>query len=79
MTVVRDARWGEPHIFGVTDDDMAFGAGYVAAEDRYAIMELLRALGRAEAFELLGDHAGLAGRRARWRGSTATPRTSSRR
>lgn len=54
VTVVRDARWGEPHIFGVTDDDMAFGAGYVSAEDRYAIMELLRALGRSEAFQLLG-------------------------
>ena len=54
MTVVRDARWGEPTIFGATDADMAFGAGYVAAEDRLPIMELLRALGRGEAFELLG-------------------------
>src|SRR5258705_6269477 len=33
---------------------MAFGAGWVAAEDRLPIMELLRALGRAEAFQLLG-------------------------
>ena len=47
-------KWGEPHIYGDTDEDMAFGAGYVTAEDRLAIMELLRALGRAEAFELLG-------------------------
>ena len=54
MTVYRDAKWGEPHIYGDTDADMAFGAGYVSAEDRLAIMELLRALGRAEAFELLG-------------------------
>ncbi len=53
VTVVRDARWGEPKIFGATDEDMAFGAGYVGAEDRLAIMELLRALGRAEAFQLL--------------------------
>ena len=52
-TVMRDSRWGEPHIFGTTDQDMAFAAGYVAAEDRLAIMELLRALGRAEAFELI--------------------------
>ena len=51
---MRDARWGEPKILGETDEDMAFGAGYVAAEDRLAIMELLRALGRAEAFEMLG-------------------------
>ena len=53
VTVVRDARWGEPAIYGVTDEDMAFGAGWAAAEDRLPIMELLRALGRAEAFELL--------------------------
>jgi acyl-homoserine lactone acylase PvdQ len=54
VTVTRDAQWGEPHIFGQTDEAMAFGAGYVTAEDRLAIMELLRALGRGEAFELLG-------------------------
>ena len=54
VTVYRDAKWGEPHIYGDTDEDMAYGAGYVSAEDRLAIMELLRALGRAEAFELLG-------------------------
>ena len=54
VTVIRDAKWGEPHIFGETDEDMAFGAGYVTAEDRLALMELLRALGRAEAFELIG-------------------------
>lgn len=54
VTVIRDAKWGEPHIFGDTDGDMAFGAGYVAAEDRLAIMELLRALGRSEAFQLVG-------------------------
>ena len=54
VTVIRDSRWGEPHIYGDTDADMAFGAGYVTAEDRLAIMELLRTLGRAEAFELIG-------------------------
>lgn len=54
VTVVRDTQWGEPKIFGETDEAMAFGAGFTAAEDRLAIMELLRALGRAEAFELLG-------------------------
>jgi acyl-homoserine lactone acylase PvdQ len=54
VTVYRDAQWGEPHIYGDSDEHMAFGAGYVTAEDRLAIMELLRALGRAEAFELLG-------------------------
>jgi acyl-homoserine lactone acylase PvdQ len=54
VRVFRTGDWGEPVIFGDTDEDLAFGAGFVAAEDRLVIMELLRALGRAEAFELLG-------------------------
>lgn len=53
VRIVRDARWGVPHIYGDTDEAMAFGAGYAAAEDRLPIMELLRALGRAEAFQLI--------------------------
>jgi acyl-homoserine lactone acylase PvdQ len=57
VRIVRDARWGVPHIYGDTDEAMAFGAGYAVVEDRLPIMELLRALGRAEAFELLGDNA----------------------
>ncbi|MBW3665442.1 MAG: penicillin acylase family protein [Actinobacteria bacterium] len=57
VTIVRDARWGVPHIYGETDAAMAFGAGYASAEDRLPIMELLRALGRAEAFELLEHNA----------------------
>jgi acyl-homoserine lactone acylase PvdQ len=57
VTVVRDAKWGEPIISGLTDGGMAFGAGYVAAEDRLAIMELLRAIGRSETFELAGTAA----------------------
>ncbi|HEX9683181.1 MAG TPA: penicillin acylase family protein [Acidimicrobiales bacterium] len=53
VTVVRDRKWGVPHIYGHTDAGMFFGAGYTMAEDRLAIFELLRALGRAEAFDLL--------------------------
>jgi len=53
VRVIRDAQWGVPHIYGQTDGAMAFGAGYAAAEDRLPIMELLRAIGRAEAFLLL--------------------------
>ena len=54
VTIKRDARWGIPVVYGETDLDAFFGAGYVTAEDRLTIMELLRALGRAEAFEVLG-------------------------
>ena len=46
-----------PHVYGLTDAAAAFGAGYVAVEDRLPIIMLLDALGRAEAFELLGDNA----------------------
>ncbi len=56
VTIRRDARWGDPHIYGETDLAAAFGAGYVAAEDRLPILVLLRALGRAEAFELLDNN-----------------------
>ncbi len=54
VRVLRDAEWGVPHVYGVNDEAAAFGAGYVAVEDRLPIILLLIALGRAEAFELLG-------------------------
>jgi acyl-homoserine lactone acylase PvdQ len=57
VRVLRDAEWGVPHVYGVDDGAAAFGAGYVAVEDRLPIIMLLTALGRAEAFELLGDGA----------------------
>jgi acyl-homoserine lactone acylase PvdQ len=57
VRVLRDAEWGVPHVYGVDDAAAAFGAGYVAVEDRLPIIMLLIALGRAEAFELLGDNA----------------------
>lgn len=56
VRVLRDAEWGVPHVYGVDDAAAAFGAGYVAVEDRLPIILLLIALGRAEAFELLGDN-----------------------
>ncbi len=34
-----------PHIYGETNDDVAFGAGYAAAEDRLFAMDVLRHLG----------------------------------
>ncbi len=57
VKIVRDADWGVPHIYGLTDAAAAYGAGYAAAEDRLPIIMALNALGRAEAFELLGDNA----------------------
>src|SRR6185503_20919556 len=57
VKIVRDAKWGVPHIYGLTDRAAAYGAGFAAAEDRLPIIMALNALGRAEAFELLGDNA----------------------
>lgn len=55
VKVVRDAEWGVPHIYGLTDEAAAYGAGYTVVEDRLPILLLLIALGRAEAFELAAD------------------------
>ncbi len=51
VKVVRDQQ-GVPHIYADTDVALGFGAGYVSAEDRLPTMLALRALGRAETFEL---------------------------
>lgn len=54
VTVVRDASFGVPHIFGETRYATMFAQGYTAAEDRLFLMDALRHLGRARASELLG-------------------------
>ncbi|MDH4177458.1 MAG: penicillin acylase family protein [Thermoleophilia bacterium] len=52
--VVRRDRFGVPHVDGRRDVDVAFGAGWVTAEDRQLIMELLRGPGRAAALDVPG-------------------------
>jgi acyl-homoserine lactone acylase PvdQ len=47
-TVVRDSSFGVPHIYGVTRSDVMFCTGYVGAEDRLFLMDVLRHAGRAE-------------------------------
>jgi acyl-homoserine lactone acylase PvdQ len=59
-TIIRDAQWGVPHIYGTTDDDVWFASGYASAEDRLSIMDLLRALGRSDTLDLTGSAAGYA-------------------
>ncbi|MDQ3936276.1 MAG: penicillin acylase family protein [Actinomycetota bacterium] len=53
VTVIRD-RLGVPHVYGQTSRDVAFGAGYVSAEDRLFLMDVLRHTGRARLTELIG-------------------------
>ena len=54
VTVIRDASFGVPHIFGTTRYATMFAQGYTGAEDRLFLMDVLRHLGRARLSEFLG-------------------------
>lgn len=54
VTVIRDKRFGVPHIFGTTRAATMFAAGYTGAEDRLFVMDVFRHLGRARLSEFLG-------------------------
>lgn len=57
VTVVRDAGFGVPHIYGTTRYATMFAQGYTAAEDRLFLMDVLRHTGRARLSEFLGGAA----------------------
>jgi acyl-homoserine lactone acylase PvdQ len=54
VTIVRDAQFGVPHIYGDTRAELMFGIGYATAEDRLFFVDVLRHAGQ-------GDLAGFAG------------------
>jgi acyl-homoserine lactone acylase PvdQ len=54
VTILRDEGYGIPHIYGVTRDDVMFGAGYANAEDRLFLMDILRHTGRAQLSSFVG-------------------------
>ncbi len=56
VTIKRD-RYGVPYVYGTTDDDTAYGAGYAGTEDRMFVMDALRYAGAARFSELLGPSA----------------------
>ena len=58
VTVQRDAGYGVPHIYGATRDGSMCAAGYVAAEDRLFLVDVLRHAGRAELSEFIGGTEG---------------------
>jgi acyl-homoserine lactone acylase PvdQ len=54
VTIVRDRSYGVPRIYGDTDEDVSFGAGYAGAEDRLFFMDVLRHTGRAQLSSFAG-------------------------
>ncbi len=73
VTILRDASFGVPHVYGATRSDVMFGAGYVSAEDRLFMMDTLRHVGRGRLSEFLGaSEANLAMDRASYASSGYT-------
>lgn len=54
---VRLDRWGVPHIYAQSQDDLFFAQGFVAARDRLFQMEMWRRLGEGRLAEVLGSEA----------------------
>jgi acyl-homoserine lactone acylase PvdQ len=65
VTILRDEGYGVPHVYGRTNADVAFGAGYAAAADRLFLMDVLRHTGRADLSSFLGG-ANLASDESQW-------------
>ncbi len=53
VTIYRD-RHDVPHVYGQTDQAMAFGAGFAQAEDRLFLMDVLRHYGSGTLASFLG-------------------------
>ncbi len=56
VTIYRDT-WGVPHVFASTDEGAFYGWGYVAAQDRWYIMDYTRMKMRGRLSELEGSGA----------------------
>ena len=54
VTIYRDTH-DVPHVYGNTDQSMAFGAGYAQAEDRLFLMDVLRHYGSGTLASFLGS------------------------
>jgi acyl-homoserine lactone acylase PvdQ len=50
VRIVRDA-WGVAHVYGQTSADTEWGAGWVTAEDRWLLLQLIRGPGRVAALD----------------------------
>ena len=56
VEVIRD-RWGVPHVYAQTTDDLFFAQGFVVAQDRLWQMEMWRRTGEGRLAEVLGEQA----------------------
>jgi penicillin amidase len=56
VEILRD-RWGAPHIYASTSDDLFFAQGYMAARDRLFQIDLWRRAGTGKLAEVLGPGA----------------------
>ena len=54
---VRRDRWGVPHIYAKTQQDVFFAQGFVAAQDRLWQMDMWRRIGEGRLAEVLGPGA----------------------
>lgn len=53
LTIIRD-KYDVPHIYGKTRAEVEFGAGWVAAEDRGLVLQLIRSAGAIAAVDAPG-------------------------
>ncbi|HSP38900.1 MAG TPA: penicillin acylase family protein [Frankiaceae bacterium] len=53
VTIKRD-RFGVPYVYGTTDNDTAYGAGYAGTQDRMFVMDAIRYAGAGRLSELEG-------------------------
>ena len=58
VTILRDRQYGVPRVYGDTRGDVLFGAGYIGAQDRLFLMDILRHTGRAQLSSFAGGSAG---------------------
>ncbi len=56
VEILRD-RWGVPHIYAQTVDDLFFAQGFVAAQDRLWQLEMWRRVGEGRVAEIVGPEA----------------------
>ncbi len=53
-TIIRDKRFGVPHIYGDTRAELMFGIGYATAQDRLFFIDVLRHAGAGELASFAG-------------------------